>query len=159
MALQSQVFTSAAPGVPGMKASLNPFVYHPNTLLSEGDEVAVGSFVWLGTEPELQAVNSTAGSGKPLGLVERNIIYPNYDVTSTGGMILPEGSALAIGIRGDYWAETSTAATVGQKVFASTTDGSVATGAAGATVAGHVETDWVVETAGAAGELIIISNH
>ena len=76
-----------------------------------------------------------------------------------GSLIVPDGSALTIGIRGDYWVMTSTAATIGQKVFASTTDGSIAAGAAGATVAGHVETPWYVEIAGAAGEVIMISRH
>ena len=48
----------------------------------------------------------------------------------------------------------------GNKVFASTTDGSVKGGAAGATVSGHVETAWTFDTAAsAAGDLAIITKH
>lgn len=155
---QKKVFTTVAVGVPGAKATLNPFVYHPNTLLAEG-EATVGNFVWPGADPELQARNTTSGTDKPIGLVERNIVYPNYDLLDDGTLVVPDGSTLTIGICGDYWVAASTAAVAGQKAFASTTDGSIATGAAGATVAGHVETDWTVETAGAAGEAIMISRH
>ena len=153
---QKQVFTTVAVGVPGAKASLNPFVYHPNTLRAEG-EVTVGNFVWPGPDTEIEA--ATTGAGAPIGLVERNIVYPNYDILDDGTLVVPDGSTLTIGIRGDYWVVTSTAATGGQKVYANTADGSIAADNAGATVAGHVETAWSVETAGAAGELIMISRH
>ena len=69
--------------------------------------------------------------------------------------MVPKGAALTVAVRGDYWAVSSTAATVGQAVLASTADGSVSTGTADAT---HLDTGWIVKTAGAAGEPIIISN-
>ena len=46
---------------------------------------------------------------------------------------------------------TAGAATVGQKIFAKLSDGSVTTGAAGATISGYVETKFVVGSAAAAG--------
>lgn len=69
--------------------------------------------------------------------------------------MVPKDSALTVAVRGDYWVVSSTAATVGQAVLASTADGSISTGTADAT---HIDTGWVVKTAGAAGEPIIISN-
>ena len=59
--------------------------------------------------------------------------------------------------KGDFWAVAKTVAVIGQKVFAVIADGTIKTGAAGAAVAGAVETDFKVVTAGAIGELIIIS--
>lgn len=156
---QKQVFTSTAKGVPGQKASLNDgFVYYPNTLLAEGP-VQVGGFVWLGSDPETLAVNVGPAGVKPLGFVERNIVYPDYDPLSPGTLTVPEGNALAVAIRGDFWAVAALDAAGGQKVFAVSADGSLTIGDAGATIAGAVETDWAVVTAGPAGEPIIISSH
>ena len=53
--------------------------------------------------------------------------------------------------------KTTTAATVGQKVFASNTTGEIATGAAGATAAGFTETEFKVASIGDVGELIKIT--
>jgi hypothetical protein len=157
MALQTQVGLSAAQGVPGEKASLNPAVYYPNTLLAEG-AVTVGSFVFAGTDPQTQAKNSGASGASALGFVERNIVYYDFaNVLEDGTLVVPDSSALTIATRGDFWAVSASDATVGQKVFAVLADGSLKTGAAQATVAGAVETGFVVMTAGEAGEVIIIS--
>ena len=166
---QKQVFTSTARGVPGQKASLNGgFNYHPNTLMSEGP-VRVGGFVWLSrNDPETLAVSVAPGRPpdyveltkvKPLGLVERNIVYPDYDPLSPGTLTVPEGSPLAVATRGDFWVVADSDAFVGQKVFAVLTDGSIITSGSGIDLDGAAETDWVVVTAGQAGEPILISNH
>ncbi|KCB33763.1 hypothetical protein L541_4882 [Bordetella hinzii CA90 BAL1384] len=73
-------------------------------------------------------------------------------------MIIPEGLAVTLHNLGDFWAATKTAATIGQKVFASNTDGTISTGAAGATIAGSTETDWFVASAGSVGSLIKITS-
>jgi hypothetical protein len=156
---QKQVFTSIAKGVPGQKASLNEgFHYYPNTLMAEV-ALAVGGFAWLGSDPETLATNKGPADTKPVGFVERNIVYPDYDPLSPGTLTVPPGSALAVAVSGDFWAVAAQDATVGQKVFAVSADGSLTVGAAGATVSGAVETDWSVVTAGLAGEPIIISSH
>jgi hypothetical protein len=159
---QNQVFTSTAKGVPGQKASLNGgFNYYPNTLMAEVP-VRVGGFVWLGSDPETLALNIGQAGVKPLGLVERNIAYPDYDPLSPGTLTVPEGSALAVATRGDFWVVAAETATVGAKVYAVLDDGSL-------TFAIHndpdrppdlsrlVETDWVAVTAGEPGEPIIIT--
>jgi hypothetical protein len=66
--------------------------------------------------------------------------------------------ALTVGLRGDYWVTTLTAAAPGQKVFAVLDGGAAKAGDHGATIAGAIETQWFVVSAGAAGEVIKISN-
>ena len=156
MGMQTQVNRYTAPGVAGDPATPDQMIYQPVNFTAEGD-VTVGNFVFASTTaPGTHAV--AAGSGAPLGLVQRELNHVNYDVMSPGTLVLPEGSTLAVAVRGDFWVKTSTAATVGQAVFANETDGSISTDDAGATVSGSVETTWRVKTAGDANDLIIISN-
>jgi hypothetical protein len=145
MSLQSQVFTSTAPGVPGSKADMNIFDYHPNTLTAEGD-ITVGTFVARGTDPATQGKYGA----DPIGLVERNIVYPNYELLEDGSEIIVEGETLTIATSGAFWVVTQDAVTAGMAVQASATDGTVS-GALGTAVPG-----WFFETAGAAGETVII---
>jgi hypothetical protein len=154
--MQSQVEKYRDIGVPGAKAGLSPYVYATNNPCAEG-EVQAGRFVWRSaTDPERFA--KVSGIGQPLGFVERNIVYPNYTVMDEGTMVIADGENLTVAVKGDYYAASSTAATLNQKVFANLTDGGISTGAAGATVTGAVETTWVVKVGGAIGETIIISN-
>ena len=151
---RSQVYTRTAAGIPGSKAAVNVFDYYPRSLTAETD-VTAGTFVWPGTDPAAQAKPS--GAGRPLGLAERNIVYPIYDVMSEGSLIIEAGETLTVATQGAFHAVSATVATVGQKVFAVLADGTIKTGAAGATVAGAVETAWKVVTPGAAGEVIVIA--
>lgn len=145
MSLQSQVFTTTAPGVPGSKADMNVFDYHPNTLTAEVD-LTVGTFVARGTDPATQA-NYGAD---PIGLVERNMVYPNYIVTEEGSEIVSVGETVTVATRGAFWVKTADGVTPGMAVQASAVDGTVS-GAAGTAVPG-----WIFETAGAAGETVLI---
>lgn len=72
--LQKEVFTGIAAGVPGDKATLNPTAYTVHNPIAEGTGVTVGNFVWPGTDVEHQA--QVGGSGAPLGIVERLLVYP-----------------------------------------------------------------------------------
>lgn len=154
MPYQQQIGLTIAPAVAGDKATLNPVVYTVGNPLAEGP-VTVGTFVWAGSTPQ-QAKNS--GSGPPVGLVERWLAYVDDSLASGGTLTVPEGSALQVARRGDYFVTGKSSSTPGQKVFATLADGSIRTGEAGATVEGAVETAWSVVSGGAAGDLIIISN-
>ena len=158
MPLQNKVSLDVAPGVAGDKATPGQSVYTPQNPLAAVD-LPVGGFVFPvvedGVRDDSRATNVAEDATEVLGFVERVINYVNYDLTESGTLTVPEGSALTVAVRGDYWAVSSTAATVGQAVLASTEDGSVSTGTADAT---HLDTGWVVRTAGAAGDLILISN-
>lgn len=165
---QGQVQKVPAKGVPGDKASLNPTVYTDRNYITGDDAVTVGNFVW--GDPANPAPADYHGSGVlkalskgtdgvlPLGVVERNLSYVNYNLLDGGTLVLPEHAPLNTVKRGDLYAVASTAATKGQKVFATLADGSIQTAAAGATVTGAIETPWEVTEGGAAGELITISN-
>lgn len=158
MPLQSKVNRYLAQGVPGAKATPDQSVYTPlNPLAAKA--LPVGGFVFPvvsgGVTDNTSATNVAGTATEVLGFVERVINYVNYDLLDDGTLTVPEGSALTVAVRGDYWAVSSTAATVGQKVLASTADGSISTGTPDAT---HLDTGWVVKTPGAIGEPIIISN-
>lgn len=153
MPFQKQVNLYNAAGTPGDAATENPVVYTTYTPFADGD-VSVARFVWASGD---KGGAKNTGSGKPLGFLRRVLAYPNYKVSDVGTLVVPEGSPLTVAKKGDFFAVATTAATVGQKVFAVLADGTVKTDAAGATVAGAIETDYRTETAGAAGELIVIS--
>lgn len=162
--IQKQINLYGAEGVPGERASLNTVIYTWDNYLADG-EVKIAGFAWPSTAKEGFA--SQSGTGAPLGFVERWMAYPlkDSDIQTINGvagvratMIASDGWPLTIARKGDFFAVATTAATVGQKVFANETDGSIATDAEGATVSGHVETNFVVKTAGAAGDVIVISS-
>lgn len=158
MPLQKQVGLYRAQGVPGDKATPDQSVYAPVNPLA-AVALPVGRFVFpvvsSGTIDNTQATNVAGDATEVLGFVERVITYVNYDVFSDGTLVVPEGANLTVAVRGDYWATSTTAATVGQKVLASTADGSISTGTPDGT---HLDTGWVVKTPGGIGEPIIISN-
>ena len=156
MGFQSKVYTSVASGVAGDLATPDQAIYQALQYTAEAD-CTVGNFVFAGTNAGTQA-KPGAVSGLPLGLVQRDIVYPNYTLTSAGSLTAPAGSTLTVAVLGDFWVKTKTNATVGQAVFASLTDGSISCAASGTTVSGSVETAWRVKTAGSANDMIVISN-
>ena len=157
MPLQKQVNLYRAPGVAGDKATPDQSVYTPLNPLA-AKSLPVGSFVFPVVSSDVidntQATNVAGEATEVLGFVERVINYVNYDIFSDGTLDVPEGSALTVAVRGDYWAVSTTRATVGQKVLASTADGSISTGTPDGT---HLDTGWTVKTPGEIGEPIIIS--
>jgi len=156
MALQSSVDLYAPVAVPGQAATPNQSVYTPLTYLADAtDGVAVGQFVWLNSDGE--ASNTQVASTLPLGLAERVLDAPNYDITSVGTPVVPPTHPVTVAVKGDYYVQTLTSATVGQAVFAML-DGTVKTDASGATVTNGIETSWRVKTAGSANDIILISN-
>lgn len=139
-------------GVPGTRASMNPI-----SVISRIAQVAVNvaAFVWPGTDTDNQVQNT--GSGKPLGfaITDQVGIIPNY--LQEYSMQVPAGFPVEVAERGEFFAKSANAATLGQKVFATLADGTLQFGAAGATVTGAVETAFVVTRGGAAGAVIKIS--
>ena len=163
MPFQKNVYQQQAPAVEGDFASTNPYA---SVLAGEGslvaggtlptDGVTVGRFAWADANGKV----TNAGSGAPTGFVHRS----NNAVITTwlaeASMLVPRGREVALFAAGDFWARaTVAAATRGQKVFASNTDGTIQTGAAGATIAGFTETKWFCRTTAAIGELIQISSY
>lgn len=156
MGFQTSVNQYQAPAVEGDFASANP---RASVLPSDGVMIAgtggatVGRFAWVAS-----GLVTNAGAGVPAGFIHRDHQALNFSLLSDATMVIPEGYGVTVHNQGDFWARSTTIATVGQKVFASNTTGQIATGAAGATVAGFTETKWSVASAGAANELIKISS-
>jgi hypothetical protein len=156
MALQTSVVTAAPVAVPGMAATPDQSIYTPLNYLADASGVVAGTFVWLDSDGNLTNTQDSDGAD-PVGLVERVLNYPIYNVTADGSNTVPAAYPVTCAVKGDYYVVTATAATVGQKVFAMT-DGTIKTDDSGATVTGGIETSWVVKTAGDADGIILISN-
>lgn len=158
MPLQSKVNLSVAPGVAGDKATPDQSIYTPLNPLAAVD-IPVGRFVFPvvedGVIDNTRATNVAGTATSVLGFVERVINYVNYEIFSDGTLTVPKGSNLTVAVKGDYWAVSTTTATVGQAVLAATADGSISTGNPDSM---HLNTGWVVKTPGKIREPIIISN-
>jgi len=101
----------------------------------------------------IASLKGSAGA-KPIGFVERTFTASIELGTDTPD-IYPKGSELTIAVRGDYYIVAPAAATIGQAVLCDPTTGAITFGDAGAAN----DTGWTVQTAGAKGDTIIISNH
>ena len=148
--------------VEGDFASAGPYhaVLAGNQQLKAGTAgVTIARFAWANIETGTVAnAKPTTLTNQVLGFVRRGentaLITGWRDQVS---MLIPAGYGVTLYDRADFWVKTTTAATVNQKVFASDTTGEIATGAAGATVAGFTETEFKVASIGAVGELIKIT--
>lgn len=154
MTFQTRINQYLPIGVEGDFASDNPvstWLAGEGALVAGDDGVTVGRFAWV-DEDNLTASNT--GTGVPQGFVSREGQALITDWMGNASMLIPAGMAVDLKTRGDFIVKTTTAATIGQKIFASLTDGTISTGTAGATIAGRVETIFTVGSAGAANEII-----
>lgn len=154
MALKQTVKTYPGIGIPGAYAAINPIVSTAKGYVASA-ACNIGGFVWADTEKK-GCVKPT-GTGRPLGFAVREISNPlgiNVEASKT----VPVGYPVSVEVKGDFFAVTTTNATVGQKVFAVLADGTIKTGDAQTTFADAVETDFEVIQAGEAKDVIIISN-
>lgn len=156
MSFQSSVNLYPAAAVAGDRASQNPTVYMPFNYKAGSAAVKVGGFVWNDSTNADEVV--AAGSGAPLGFVERELNKVNYNLTSEGTLTLSEGSNLAVAVKGDFYVVADGTVTVGMKAYASLTTGAVTFDDAGETKSGYIETSFKALTAGASGDLIVMSN-
>lgn len=164
MSASFQTAVNFQPGnaVAGDFASNNPratVLAGPGGLVAGSSGITIAAFAWVTADSDGNyTLAANTGSGAPTGFVNR---ADNIGVITTFGdgygFNVPAGYQITLYNAGDFWVETGTAATVGQKVFASTTDGTVHTAAAGATVTGYVETPFYVASPGAANSLIKMS--
>lgn len=154
MPFQTTINQYPAPAVEGDFASANPnasVVAGDTALISGASGVTIGRFAWA---TAAGVVGNVQTSGAPTGFVHRQMQAVITAWLGATSMLIPPGVNMALMSAGDFWGRTTTAATIGQKIFASITDGTIATGAAGATVTGFVETKFVVGSVAAVGELV-----
>lgn len=151
---QQKVDVYPAIGEVGGYASVNPIISTPLGYIAK-TSCPVGGFVWEDSSDAGQV--NPSGSGQPLGFVVREQNVPmGTNVAYTNA--IPVGGVVTVAVEGDFFASPSADSTKGQKVFVSTTNGTLKGGTAGATVSNHVETNWVFMTNADAGEVGIISN-
>jgi hypothetical protein len=162
MPFQSVVNVTQAPGVAGDFASANPRSVVPSIAggwVAGPNGVTIGLFAWADTVTGTTLSN--AGTGAPTGFIHRNQQALLTVYLTEFGMTIPAGMGVGgVYNGGDFFAKNAgaSAATVGEKVFANNTTGTVSFAIAGATVAGSTETKWFAMSAGAVGELVKISN-
>lgn len=157
MGFQNKVNQLPAFAVSGDFASANPrasAIGGPGYFVAPANGILVGAFVWIAKNASVggPGVLSQPSVGTPattapqafVGRAGQLAIW--YDLLQQSGMTIPEGYGVTAYEAGDFWmGGCTTAASGGQKIFASTTvPGQIATGAAGATVAGYIETKWYV---------------
>lgn len=158
---QSQVNLQPAPAVAGDFASAN--VRHSvdagqGALVAGPNGLACGLFAWVDTATNSLASNS--GTGAPTGFVHREQLALITTYLAESGNLIQPGMPVTLFSAGDFWVRNAGAGAVAimQKAFANLTNGSISFAAAGATVAGSVETKWYAVSVGAAGELVKMSN-
>lgn len=156
MAFKQTVKTYPGIGIPGAYAAINPIVSTAKGYIASA-ACNIGGFVWADANKDKEGCVKPTGTGRPLGFAVREITNPlGIDIEASN--TVPVGYPVSVEVKGDFFAVTTTTATVGQKVFAVLADGTIKTEAAQATVNGAIETDFEVIQAGAANDVIIISN-
>lgn len=163
MPFQNVVNTFPSPAVEGDFASENPrqsMVVGDSQLLVGVGGVTVGRFAWADANGFV--TNAPTGGTAPyrMGFCARS--GQNYAFFQTwlegSTLLIPEGNVITLHTNADVWVRTTVAAAVvGKKAFASTTDGTIQPGTAGATIAGYVETPWYFVTAAPIGQLAMLS--
>lgn len=152
---QSVINQYPAPGIEGGFAGTNPhatYLAGEAALVAGSSGLTVGRFAW-----DAAGVASNAGSGVPSGFVHRDGQASITVWLGQASNLIQPGREVTLMVAGDFWARTSTAATRGQKIFASLTTGQIQTGAAGATISGYIETPFKAGSACDANELVKIS--
>ena len=161
MAFQSSVGIYRGVGQVGHPASSSPIVAAaggPGAFKAATAGVTIATFVFRdATDPKVVTNVAPTSTTKPIGFIQ-NLGQAIIGYGQSASMLIRGGVEVSPKVAGDFWVKSSTVATNGQKVFASITTGAIATGAAGATVTGFVETDWYVSQGAAIGDLVIISS-
>lgn len=156
---QTVVNLQQAPAIAGDFASNNP---RSALVAPEGGHVAgaggltVAAFAWV--QADGKTVLNSDASAAPDGFIHREQQALITAYLGESSNTIPQGFGVVVMRTGDYFFTANVNAAVkGQKVFAKLTDGTTRTGAAGATIAGYVETNFVVTGACATGEVGVMS--
>ena len=160
MGFQTSVNNDLPLAIAGDFASSNPraaYAALEGSFVAGSGGVTVARFAWIQTDGITVKNAPQAGTPKPDGFIHREQQALITAYLADSGNLVPAGFPVTLMRTGDYFALSATAAVKGNKVFASLTDGSITYGAAGATIGGYVETDFVVIVAASSNTLAVIS--
>ena len=134
--------------IPGDRANNQEVIYTPENLVTPADlgtalPVQVGGFAWKNSDG--QAVGT--GSGAPVGFAERVQNYQYYDMTDEGTLVVPNGAAVELAVKGDFFIQADATTSAGATVYANTSNGA-ATLTSGAGVADTGFVTWNATTSG-----------
>jgi hypothetical protein len=154
-----------APGVEGDFCDSNPRASvdaGPGGLVVGSGGAVIGRFHWATAPNDPNGTPTTitnSGTGAPTGFLHREQQGLITAYLAENGMTVLPGAAVTLMKSGGFWGRNNGggATAVDQKVFANNTDGSLATAAAGATVAGFTETKWICHSVAAVGEVFKFS--
>lgn len=152
MAFQKDVALENKKAIPGDRANQQVVVYAPVNFTTKGT-VKVGGFVWRDTTDASKV--AAAGTGAPLGFMERVQNFANYGVNVEGTLAIPENSEVNVAIQGDFYVVADAAVTIGATVYADTTTGAVTFTSGDDTV----DSGFKAFTAGASGDMVIITKR
>lgn len=151
MSLQTSCYTEQAVAVAGDLAVPNQAMYYPQNLEAASGGVECGKFVYLGASGGV----TNTGSGAPLGIAQRNLSYPQYEVTSGGTLVIPAGQPVQTVVTGDvYVGPVATSAAAGASVWANGSGGFAFASASGLT-----DTGWTLAAPVVSGGMAIIYKH
>lgn len=156
MEYKNTVNTYPGIGIPGAYAAINPIVSTAKGYVASA-ACNIGGFVWADASKAGYVKPNAIGNERPLGFAVREITNP-LGINVEDSNVVPVGFPVSVEVKGDFFAVTTTDATVGQKVFAVLANGTIKTGTAQATFEDAVETDFEVIQDGSANDVIIISN-
>lgn len=136
---QSQVSVTPAPGVEGDFCNANPrftVAAGPGALVAGAAGVTVGRFAWAYAPVDVDggpSVVTNVGAGPVTGFVGRNQQGLITTYLADASLVIPAGFGLWLYNGGDFWVKNngSTAAVIGQKVFATLANGQASFAAAG----------------------------
>ena len=152
MALQTSCYTDKAVAVAGDLAVPEQAMYYPHNLEAASGGVECGKFVYYGASGGL----ATTGSGTPIGIAQRNLSYPQYEVTSGGTLTIPAGQPVQTVVAGDvYVGPVTTSATAGAAVWANAASGTIAY----ASASGLVDTGWKLANNVTSGGMAVVYKH
>ena len=127
-----------------------------------GETIYAGDFVWVEDTNGVAVCAKASQSGKPTGIVQR-VMDVALPCTSDASLQIPVGRKADVIVWGDVFVKTTDSASVGNKLFVNNTTGAITNAAAGTSVSGATETDWVIvslanNAASASGSVVIASN-
>lgn len=158
MPFQKTINQFPAPAVDGDFATVNPMssaVAAESGFVAGTGGVTVGRFAWIQSDGVTLLNN---GTGAPDGFIPRTQAAQIGTYLAESGNVIPAGFPVTLMRNGDFYSKATIAgATKGQKAFAKLADGTMQPAAAGATVAGYIETAFVIDRTVLVNELTVMT--